>query len=79
MHYRSRPVAELPDRFYPDPKIRVFHTYGGWVSVLTAIAMCCFAFSTILGWGLYGNLIALFLLSGTVLKLVKQNEQKHKK
>lgn len=106
----------------------VFHTYGGWVSVLTAIAMCCFAFSTILGWGLYGtrcieflvgskankgfmlvyslvavvgatidlgllwgiadtfngmmvipNLIALFLLSGTGLKLVKQNEQKHKK
>ena len=29
-------------------------TYGGWVSILTAIAMCCFAFSTIIGWGLYG-------------------------
>ena len=29
-------------------------TYGGWVSVFTAVAMCCFAFSTILGWGLYG-------------------------
>ena len=28
-------------------------TYGGWVSILTAIAMCCFAFSTIIGWGLY--------------------------
>ena len=27
--------------------------YGGWVSVFTAIAMCCFAFSTIIGWGLY--------------------------
>lgn len=25
-------------------------TYGGWVSILTAIAMCCFAFSTIIGW-----------------------------
>lgn len=24
-------------------------TYGGWVSILTAIAMCCFAFSTIIG------------------------------
>lgn len=96
-------------------------TYGNWVSIFTAIAMCCFAFSTILGWGLYGarcmefisnakmikpfmvlyalvaivgatmdlgllwsiadtfnglmaipNLIALFLLSGTVFKLVKE-------
>lgn len=96
-------------------------TYGSWVSVFTAVAMCCFAFSTILGWGLYGarcmeflgsakfikpfmvvyslmgivgatmdlgllwsiadtfnglmaipNLIALFLLSGTVVKLVKE-------
>ncbi len=95
-------------------------TYGSWVSIFTAVAMCCFAFSTILGWGLYGarcmeflgsakfikpfmvvyslmgvvgatmdlgllwsiadtfnglmaipNLIALFLLSGTVVKLVK--------
>ena len=25
-------------------------TYGGWVSVFTAVAMCCFAFSTIIGW-----------------------------
>ena len=24
--------------------------YGNWVSVFTAVAMCCFAFSTILGW-----------------------------
>ena len=96
-------------------------TYGNWVSIFTAIALCCFAFSTILGWGLYGarcieyllkeksikpfmvayslvaivgatadlglmwsvaetfnglmaipNLIALFLLSGTVARLVKQ-------
>jgi AGCS family alanine or glycine:cation symporter len=96
-------------------------SYGNWVSIFTAVAMCCFAFSTILGWGLYGaraieflgneklikpfmvlyslvaivgatmdlgllwgiadtfnglmaipNLIALFLLSGTVVKLVKE-------
>lgn len=96
-------------------------TYGNWVSIFTAAAMCCFAFSTIIGWGLYGarcieflfsskvilpfmavyslvsilgatidlgllwsiaetfnglmsipNLIALFLLSGTVVKLVTQ-------
>ena len=102
-------------------------TYGSWVSIFTAVAMCCFAFSTILGWGLYGtrcieflvgskvnkgfmivysliaivgatinlgllwsvaetfngmmvipNLIGLFLLSGTVVKLVKKNEEKHK-
>ena len=96
-------------------------TYGNWVSIFTAIALCFFAFSTIIGWGLYGarcieyllkeksikpfmvayslvaiigatadlglmwsvaetfnglmaipNLIALFLLSGTVARLVKQ-------
>ncbi len=95
--------------------------YGSWVSIFTAVAMCCFAFSTIIGWGLYGarcleflfshkfikpfmvvyslvailgatvdlglvwgiadtfnglmaipNLIALFLLSGTLSKLVKE-------
>lgn len=96
-------------------------TYGGWISIFTAVAMCCFAFSTIIGWGLYGtrcieflfgskankpfmvlyslvavvgatmdlglmwgiaetfnglmaipNLIAVFLLSGVVVKLVKE-------
>ena len=95
--------------------------YGSWASVIAAVAMCCFAFSTIIGWGLYGtrcleylvgskanrgfmivysfvaivgatmdlgllwdiadtfngmmaipNLIALFLLSGTVVKLAKK-------
>lgn len=95
--------------------------YGNWVSIFTAVAMCCFAFSTIIGWGLYGtrcieflfgtrvnkpfmlvyalvaivgatmdlglmwsiaetfnglmaipNLIAVFLLSGVVVKLVKE-------
>ena len=99
------------------------NTYGNWVSIFTAIAMCCFAFSTIIGWGLYGtrclefivgskvnkifmilyslvailgatadlgliwdiadtcnglmaipNLIALFLLSGTVVKLIKEHK-----
>ena len=103
-------------------------TYGNWISVFTAVAMCCFAFSTILGWGLYGarcveflfsaraikpfmilysmvaiigatqdlgliwsisdtcnglmaipNLIAVFLLSGTVMKLVKEYMDKQKK
>lgn len=102
-------------------------SYGNWVSIFTAIAMCCFAFSTILGWGLYGarciefvfstkivkpffivyslvailgatvdlgiiwgiadtcnglmsipNLVALFLLSGTVVKLVREHFAKEK-
>lgn len=97
-------------------------TYGSWATIFSAIALCCFAFSTILGWGLYGsrcieylfssnkvvrpflvvyslvailgatvdlgllwniadtfnglmaipNLIALFLLSGTVVKLLQE-------
>ena len=96
--------------------------YGSWVSIFTAVAMCCFAFSTIIGWGLYGarcieflfgtkvnkpfmfvyslvaivgatldlgllwsiaetfnglmaipNLIAVFLLSGVVVKLVREH------
>lgn len=96
-------------------------TYGNWISIFTAVAMCCFAFSTIIGWGLYGsrcmeflfgtrmnkpfmfvyslvaivgatmnlgllwsiaetfnglmvipNLIAVFLLSGVVVKLVRE-------
>lgn len=99
--------------------------YGNWISIFTAVAMCCFAFSTIIGWGFYGtrcsefvfgikynkvfmivyalvamvgatmdlgllwsiadtfnglmaipNLIALFLLSGTVVKLVKEYKLK---
>ena len=96
-------------------------TYGSWVSIFTAIDMSCIAFTTAVGWGLYGprciefmfsekvikpfmviyslvailgatanlglmwsiaetfnglmaipNLIALFLLSGTVVKLTKE-------
>ena len=100
------------------------NTYGSWVSIFTAVALCCFAFSTIIGWGLYGvrclefivgskantvfmvlyslvaipgaivnldllwgiadtcngmmaipNLIALFLLSGTLIKLVREHAE----
>lgn len=103
-------------------------SYGSWVSIFTAIAMCCFAFSTILSWGLYGarcmeflfsykvvkpflvvyslvcilgatvdlgviwgiadtcngfmsipNLVALFLMSGTVVKLTKEYFSKERK
>ena len=43
-------------------------TYGNWVSVFTAVAMCCFAFSTILGWGLYGARGIEFLFDAKVIK-----------
>ena len=42
--------------------------YGTWVSIFTALAMCCFAFSTILGWGLYGARCIEFLFSSKVTK-----------
>ena len=29
--------------------------YGNWITIITAVALCCFAFSTVLGWGLYGT------------------------
>ena len=36
-------------------------TYGGGASLFTAVALCCFAFTTIIGWGLYGSRFAAFL------------------
>lgn len=42
--------------------------YGNWVSIFTAIAMCCFAFSTIIGWGLYGARCVEFLFSSKAVK-----------
>lgn len=35
--------------------------FGSWVRVFLAAALCCFAFATILGWGLYGGRCAQFL------------------
>ena len=43
--------------------------YGGWISIFTAVAMCCFAFSTIIGWGLYGARCAEFLFGHKVLRV----------
>lgn len=43
-------------------------TYGNWVSIFTAIAMCCFAFSTIIGWGLYGARCIEFLFSEKAIR-----------
>ncbi len=37
-------------------------TYGKWVTIFTAMAMCCFALSTIIGWGLYGSRCIEFIL-----------------
>lgn len=42
--------------------------YGSWVTIFTALAMCCFAFSTIIGWGLYGARCLEYLASTKVLK-----------
>ena len=43
-------------------------TYGSWVSVFAAIAISCFAFSTVLGWGLYGTRSVEFLLGSKAVK-----------
>lgn len=43
-------------------------TYGNWVSIFTAISMCCFAFSTIIGWGLYGARCIEFIFDEKIIK-----------
>ena len=42
--------------------------YGGWVTVFLAAALCCFAFATVLGWGLYGIRCAQFLFGFGAVK-----------
>ena len=42
--------------------------YGSWASIFGAIAIVCFAFSTILGWGLYGSRCAEYLFGNKVVK-----------
>jgi len=42
--------------------------YGGWVSILIAGALCCFAIATVLGWGLYGARCAQYLFGDGVWK-----------
>lgn len=44
------------------------HVYGNWVSIFTAVAMCCFAFSTIIGWGLYGARCLEFILGSKAIR-----------
>ena len=40
--------------------------YGGWVTLVLTAVLCCFAFATILGWGLYGARCAQFLFGEKV-------------
>lgn len=43
--------------------------YGNWITIFTAVAMCCFAFSTIIGWGLYGSRCVEFLFGSKATKV----------
>lgn len=40
--------------------------YGGWVRVLIALSLICFALATVLGWGYYGLRCAQYLLGQNV-------------
>ncbi len=42
--------------------------YGEWVCIPIAMAMCCFAIATVLGWGLYGARCAQYLFGEGVWK-----------
>lgn len=47
VHYGAAAGAELTIKGF-------IRSYGSVASLLAALVLCCFAFSTILGWGLYG-------------------------
>ena len=42
--------------------------YGQWITVPIAIALCCFALATVLGWGLYGARCAQYLFGDQAWK-----------
>ncbi len=42
--------------------------YGDWIAVPMALLLCCFAFATVLGWGLYGARCAQYLFGANVWK-----------
>lgn len=44
------------------------HIFGQWVSICISIALCLFAFATVLGWGLYGLQCARFLFGDGCIK-----------
>ena len=43
-------------------------SYGRWVSLFTAAALICFAFSTIIGWGLYGARCVEYLFGTGIIR-----------
>ena len=43
--------------------------YGNWVSIFLALALCCFAIATVLGWGLYGLRCAQYLFGPGARKI----------
>ena len=43
--------------------------YGGWVCVLIALCLLCFALATVLGWGLYGLRCAQYLFGEKVWRV----------
>ena len=42
--------------------------YGDWAAVFISLALCCFAFATVLGWGLYGARCAEYLFGSGAWK-----------
>ena len=42
--------------------------FGDWIAVPMALLLCCFAFATVLGWGLYGARCAQYLFGANVWK-----------
>lgn len=43
--------------------------YGKWASVFISIALCLFAFATVLGWGLYGMQCVRFIFGNRGIKV----------
>ena len=43
-------------------------SYGDWISIPISAFLCCFAFATMIGWGLYGIRCAEYLLGKTAWK-----------
>ncbi len=43
-------------------------SYGIWVSIFTALALICFAFSTTIGWGLYGSRCVEFIFGTNTIR-----------
>ena len=44
--------------------------YGDWASIFLSLALCLFAFATVLGWGLYGVRCAEFLFGESSRSLI---------